>query len=119
MKIVVVTMLKKVDFPSPLAPTRPMCSPFNRRKDTSWKIALSPKPWDKCSTVKIIRSGVLKNFEFNTNKEVRKHEIKEEMLNSSEANNSMFGKDVLDEYGIKREENGEYVMNNQPNEKER
>ena len=41
------------------------------------------------------------------------------MLNSSEANNSMFGKDVLDEYGIKREENGEYVMNNQPNEKER
>ena len=74
---------------------------------------------DKCSTVKIIRSGVLKNFEFNTNKEVRKHEIKEEMLNLSETNNSMFGKDVLDEYGIKREENGEYVMNNQPNEKER
>ncbi len=74
---------------------------------------------DKCSTVKIIRSGVLKNFEFNTNKEVRKHEIKEEMLNLSGTNNSMFGKDVLDEYGIKREENGEYVMNNQPNEKER
>lgn len=30
-------MFIKVDFPSPFAPTRPMCSPFNRRNDTSSK----------------------------------------------------------------------------------
>ena len=73
---------------------------------------------DKYSTAKIIRGGVLKSFEFKTNNEVKKHEIKEEMLNPSEANNSMFGKDVLDEYGIKKEESGEYVMSNQTTEKE-
>ena len=44
----------KVDFPSPLAPTRPMCSPFNKRKDTSSKIARSPKPWLKFFTSKIL-----------------------------------------------------------------
>ena len=27
--------VEEVDFPSPLAPIRPICSPFNRRKDTS------------------------------------------------------------------------------------
>ena len=72
---------------------------------------------EKNKSVKMKAFDRLKKI--NDNKEVRKHEIKEEMLNLSETNNSMFGKDVLDEYGIKREENGEYVMNNQPNEKER
>ena len=39
-----VMMFIKVDFPSPFAPIKPMCSPFKRRKETSWKMALSPKP---------------------------------------------------------------------------
>ena len=52
-----VTMFIKVDFPSPLAPTRPMCSPFRRRKDTSLKMARSPKPWVRCSTFKILISS--------------------------------------------------------------
>ena len=39
-----VMMLMNVDFPSPFAPTRPICSPFNKRNDTSVKIALSPNP---------------------------------------------------------------------------
>ena len=43
-----------VDFPSPLAPTRPICSPFSRRKDTSWKIARSPKPWERFCTFNIL-----------------------------------------------------------------
>ena len=43
-----------VDFPSPFAPMRPICSPFNRRKETSVKIARSPKPWLRCSTFKIL-----------------------------------------------------------------
>ena len=37
-------MFINVDLPSPFAPTRPMCSPFKSRKDTSWKMARSPKP---------------------------------------------------------------------------
>ena len=49
-----VIMLIKVDFPSPLAPISPMCSPFKSLKDTSLKIALSPKPWLKCSTFSIL-----------------------------------------------------------------
>jgi len=39
-----------VDLPSPLAPTRPICSPFNNLKETSSNIALSPKPCVRCST---------------------------------------------------------------------
>ena len=39
-----------VDFPSPLAPTSPICSPFNNLNDTSSNIALSPKPCVRCST---------------------------------------------------------------------
>ena len=34
-----------VDLPSPFAPTNPICSPANRRNDTSSKITRSPKPW--------------------------------------------------------------------------
>ena len=49
-----VMMFMKVDFPSPLAPTSPICSPFNNLKETSWKIARSPNPWLKCSTFKIL-----------------------------------------------------------------
>mgnify|MGYP000599902116 CR=1 FL=1 len=49
-----VTILINVDFPSPLAPTNPICSPFNRRKDTSLKIALSPNPCVRCSTFNIL-----------------------------------------------------------------
>ena len=49
-----VMMLMKVDFPSPLAPMRPMCSPFKSRNDTSVKMARSPKPWLKCSTFNIL-----------------------------------------------------------------
>ena len=39
-----------VDFPSPLAPTSPICSPFNNLNDTSSNIALSPNPCVRCST---------------------------------------------------------------------
>src|SRR5699024_6394284 len=49
-----VTILKNVDLPSPFAPTSPMCSPRSRRKETSEKIARSPKPCDRCSTFKIL-----------------------------------------------------------------
>ena len=42
-----------VDFPSPLAPTKPTCSPLSRRKETSVKMALSPKPWLSFSTFKL------------------------------------------------------------------
>ncbi len=49
-----VMMFIKVDLPSPLAPMRPMCSPLRRRKDTSSKIILSPKPWVKCSTFNML-----------------------------------------------------------------
>ena len=35
----------------------PMCSPFRRRKDTSLKMARSPKPWVRCSTFKILISS--------------------------------------------------------------
>ena len=49
-----VIMFINVDFPSPLAPTSPMCSPLRRRKETSVNIALSPNPCDKCSTFKIL-----------------------------------------------------------------
>ena len=49
-----VTMFINVDFPSPFAPTNPICSPFNNLKDTLLKIALSPKPWLKFVTFNII-----------------------------------------------------------------
>ena len=51
-----VTILIKVDFPSPLAPTRPMCSPFKSRNDTSLKIARSPNPCVRCSTFNMLIS---------------------------------------------------------------
>jgi hypothetical protein len=57
-----VTIFINVDFPSPLAPTNPMCSPFKSRKDTSLKIALSPNPCVRCSTFKIL---ILNPFVFN------------------------------------------------------
>ena len=50
----------KVDFPSPFAPTSPICSPFNRRKLTSLKMALSPKPCVNFSTFKILINVLLK-----------------------------------------------------------
>lgn len=72
------------------------------------------------STLQIIRGGVLKKFEFKIDNEVKKqkHEIKEEMLNVNTVDNSLFGQDVLKKYGIEKDEYGEYVMNNQPKEKE-
>ena len=39
-----VIIFKKLDFPSPLAPTRAICSPFLSLKDTFSSIVLAPKP---------------------------------------------------------------------------
>src|SRR5665648_1287738 len=44
-------MFRKVDFPSPLAPISPTCSPFNNLKLASSRILLPPKPWVTFSTI--------------------------------------------------------------------
>ena len=67
----------------------------------------------KYSTLKVIRGGILKNYEFKTNNEVRK---KQNRVNSNEANNSMFEPEVLKKYGIEKNQNGEYILVNQQEE---
>ena len=49
-----VTIFINVDLPSPLAPISPICSPLRSLKETLLKMALSPKPWLRFSTLSII-----------------------------------------------------------------
>ena len=60
----------------------------------------------------VIGGGILKRFQAISNKAIKdktqnKQQGKEQNIND----NSMFGVEVLQEMGIKREQSGEYVMN--------
>ncbi len=66
---------------------------------------------EEYSMTTIIGGGILKRFQTIVDKNIKNKDIQNEAETETKENdNSLFGKEILEELGIKQEKSGEYIQ---------